>query len=114
MVLQLGQLTLLKNIGQIYYPIMRDIYGNMVTGRMVEKENLVFILPVEPDWELLKTRMEMKYRNNKLETIAILGSDGSEWTPERQIDEIRKVPMTEQGRKFLLVEQSFLEYLYKR
>jgi hypothetical protein len=87
---------------------MRDQSGQMLTAQQVIANNLNYEVPVVPDWDLLKTRMEMKYHDGKLETIVIMDSV---WTPEDQINEIRKTPMTRYGRNFLLAEQGFLEYI---
>lgn len=99
----------LTRFGELNYPIMRDQSGNFLTAQQVINNDIDFSPSALPDWDLLKTRMEMKYRDGKLTTIGIL--DGSMWTPDDQINEIRKTPMTRYGRNFLLAEHGMLEYI---
>ena len=95
--------------GELNYPIMKDQSGQYLTAQQVIDADIDFSPSVTPDWDLLKTRMEMKYRDGKLQKIGIM--DGTIWTPDDQINEIRKEPMTRFGRNFFLAEHGVLEYI---
>jgi len=96
----------IEHDGVMYTP--RQIFAHAQANDAIWASLQPLLNPGEITWELLKTRILMRYAEGRLLPMRCLGRG---WTPEEIAEEVKKGSAA--GQEFMLMEKKFIEEMSK-
>ena len=104
------QYEVFKRLREDDIPIYTDGV-NDYTAKDIYKKKMPLIpeSSIEPNWDLLQKRIEVKFDKGRLMTYYTMNG---EVTPENQVEEVKK--RSAKGYEYMLQEHKLLEYILSR